>query len=163
MRIGTKGSDLYVTWDVLSHPKLQGYNIYYGTAPGSYLQRRSVSVAARGAVIRDLTAGKTYYAAVSGMDDENRESAFSSEVSVEIGNPGTSSSPIIGDIDAIDEEDPGSVAPENPLEDPEIPLEDGVPGDTGSPSALLLLLLGSAAIGTLFAVRRQVIAVHNIR
>ncbi len=156
IRISTKDSALYVTWDALIHPKLQGYNIYYGTMQGRYLQRRSASVAARGTVIRDLDIGKTYYVAVRAVDDLNQETAFSAEVSVEVGNPGTASSPIDGSLESIDDPVAGeTVAPHNPVENTEHPLKNGVPGKSGAPSAVMLLLFGAAAIGTLFACRRQ--------
>ncbi len=162
VRTGTKDQLLYVTWDGLNHPRLQGYNVYFGTLQGRYLQRRSVSLAARGTIIRDLPAGKTYYVAVRGVDDGNRETAFSAEASVEIGNPATASSPIIGALAAIEDGMVQEIAPPNPVEHPVRPLEAGVPGKAGSPSGFLLLLLGSAAVGTLLAVRRQVIAAKKL-
>lgn len=160
VRVGTKENTLYVTWDALSHPKLQGYNVYYGTQQGRYLNRRSVSVASRGAVIRDLPAGKTYYAAVRGVDDGNRETAFSTEASVEIGNPSTSSASIVGSLDLVAEVAGGVGAPENPVREIyETPRPaSAVPGESGVPSSFLLLLLGSAAIGSLLAFRRQLTA-----
>ncbi len=162
VRVGTKDQLLYVTWDGLNHPKLQGYNVYFGTLAGRYLQRRSVSIAARGTIIRDLPAGKTYFVAVRGVDDGNRETAFSTEASVEIGNPATASSPIIGALETIEEGMVEEIAPVNPVEHPTRPLESGVPGKSGSPSGFLLLLLGSAAVGTLLAVRRQVTAAKTL-
>ncbi|MBI2636428.1 fibronectin type III domain-containing protein [Candidatus Peregrinibacteria bacterium] len=165
IRVSTKDDILYVTWDALSHPKLQGYNVYYGTLRGRYLNRRGVSVASRGAVIRDLPKDKTYYVAVRGVSDENQETAFSPEESVEIGNPQTSSAPITGSLDLIAEVSPGASAPQNPVgrmqENPEKTPE--VPGKSGAPSGLTLLLLGSAAIGALFACRRQVTAARKLQ
>ncbi len=162
VRVGTKDNLLYVTWDPLSHPKLQGYNVYYGTLRGRYLQRRSVSLASRGVAIRDLPQEKTYFVAVRGVDDQNQETAFSTEASVEIGNQATAAPSIIGDFDALAELPGEDIAPPNPVEDPARPLDAGVPGKSGSPSALVLLLLGSAAIGTLLAVRRQAIAAKTL-
>lgn len=158
VRVGTKDNLLYVTWDLLNHPKLQGYNVYFGTLQGRYLQRRSVSVAARGTVIRDLPIAKTYYVAVRGVNDQNQETTFSTEVSVEIGNPSTASSPVIGSLADIGTASPQDIAPGNPVEYPSLPLKSGVPGKSGAPSGILLLLLGSGVIGALFACRRQVIA-----
>jgi hypothetical protein len=160
VRVGTKDNLLYVTWDSLSHPRLQGYNVYFGTLKGRYLNRRGVSVASRGAVIRDLPESTTYYVAVRAIDDRNQETAFSTEASVEIGNPSTSSAPITGSLDLVAEVAPGSKAPENPVK---TIRETGgpkteVPGKSGAPSGIVLLLLGSAAIGTLLACRRQTIA-----
>lgn len=165
VRVGTKDDILYVAWDALNHPKLQGYNVYYGTLRGRYLNRRSVSVASRGAVIIDLPKGKTYYVAVRGVSDDNQETAFSEEESVEIGNPQTASAPIAGSLDLVAEVAPGAGAPQNPvgrmLENSEKTPE--VPGKSGAPSGLALLLLGSAAIGALFACRRQVTAARKLQ
>lgn len=133
--------------------------MYYGTLPGRYLQRKSVSVAAVGTVIRDLPQGETYYAAVRGVDDENRETAFSDEVSVEIGNPATASAMLGSVTDLVDNgpgAEPEQETKENPLETIDRPKN--VPGDTGAPSAILLLLGSSAAAGTLLALRRQLTA-----
>ena len=159
VRVGTKESSLYVTWDALSTPKLQGYNVYYGTLQGRYLNRRSVSVASRGAMIRDLPTGKTYYVAVRGVDDGNQETAFSAEASVDIGNPSTSSSPIVGTLDLVADVAPSTSAPENPVGQMR---ETAVPGTSGAPSGFVLLLLGSAAIGTLLACRRQMTASRRL-
>lgn len=157
--IGTEGTSLKITWAPLSHPKLQGYNVYYGTLPGRYLQRKSVSVAAVGTVIRDLPRGETYYAAVRGVDDQNRETAFSDEVSVEIGNPATASA-VLGSVTNLVDEGPGDDPEhqhgENPLDTVSRP--DSVPGGTGLPADLLMLIGSSAATGTLFALRRQLTA-----
>lgn len=165
IRVSAKDDILYVTWDALSHPKLQGYNVYYGTLRGRYLNRRSVSVASRGAVIRDLPKGKTYYVAVRGVSDDNQETAFSEEESVEIGNPQTSSAPIAGSLDLVAEVSPGVGAPQNPVGRMHKNLEttQEVPGKSGAPSGLVLLLLGSAAIGALFACRRQVTAARKLQ
>lgn len=167
VKVSTKDDILYVTWDPLSHPKLQGYNIYYGTLKGRYLQRRSVSIASRGMAVRDVPRGKTYYVSVRGVDDQNQETAFSAEASVEIGNPSTSTAPVEGTLDLIDVTSPSTVAPPNPLENigNSLPASTGVyvPGETGAPSGILLLILCSAAIGTLLALRRQYIArVHAL-
>lgn len=162
LRLGTKDDSLYVAWDLLNHPKLQGYNVYFGATKGRYLQRRSVSLASRGAVIRDLPKGKTYYVAVRGVDNGNQETAFSREESVEIGNPATSTSPILGALETIGEESPQAIAPENPVDHVNTPLATGVPGKAGSSSGLVLLLLGSAVIGTFLACRRQILAAHSL-
>lgn len=163
LRVGTKDDRLYATWDLLNHPRLQGYNLYFGTIKGQYLQRRSVSVASRGTVISGLPAGKTYFVSVRGVDDENQETAFSNEAMVEIGNATSASPAITGSLSDIGVATPADTAPRNPIEDPRRPLESGVPGKSGSSSALLLLLLGSAVIGTLLAFRRQMTAESSPR
>jgi hypothetical protein len=157
--IGTEDDTLKITWDPLSHPKLQGYNVYYGTLPGRYLQRKSVSVAAVGTIIRDLPRGETYYAAVRGVNDQNKETAFSDEVSVEIGNPATASA-VLGSVTNLVDSGPGGEPShqnkENPLDTVKPPKN--VPGGTGVPADFMLLLGTSAATGTLFALRRQLTA-----
>lgn len=166
VRIGSNEDTIAVTWDPLGHPKLQGYNVYYGNFPGQYLHRRSVNVASRGIVIDDLTPGKTYFVAVRGIDDAGQETVYSTEVSVEVGNPKTSTSPLKeGTVNVVPEttENPiNTVAPEHPLSGnvTATPTKT-VPGETGTGSALVLLLLLSAAIGTLLAGRRQWMAVSR--
>ena len=162
VRVSTQDSGLHVTWDPLSHPKLQGYIVYYGTQPGRYLQRRSVGVASRGTVIHDLPTGTTYYVIVRGIDDNNRETTFSKEQSVEIGNPSTSTAPITEPLSDLSLVSPQATAPENPLgpEDESAPAT--VPGSTGVGSALAVLVMIAAAAGTLLAARRQWIALPRL-
>ncbi len=166
VRIGTNQDTIAVTWDTLGHPRLQGYSVYYGNAAGQYLHRKSVSVASRGIIIDSLTPGKTYYVAVRGVDDAGEETVYSSEVSVEVGNPSSSTSPLKDAITSIAAEQNSrpmeTVAPQHPLAGSAVtPAAKTVPGETGTASSLALLLLVSAAIGTLLAFRRQWIAVTD--
>jgi hypothetical protein len=85
---------------------------------------------------------------------------------VEIGNPATAAPPITGSLDIINDIAPDNSAPTNPLEQMPDSFPDSgtisVPGESGAPSALLLLVLGSAVIGTLLAASRQVIAKKSL-
>ena len=143
VRTTTKGTTLYVAWDTLPAQNVQGYNVYYGTQAGRYIQRRSVSNAAVVATIENLPQGVTYYAAVRAVNNQNQESAFSKEVAVQIGNAATSTSPLTSIPTS-------TTPPKNPVK-----TVTQVPGESGPSSFIAILLLASAAIGTLFAFRRQ--------
>ena len=63
---------------------LSGYRVYYGTAPGSYLQARGAGASAGTSTsytATGLLAGKVYYFAVTAVDSSGNESAFSNEAS----------------------------------------------------------------------------------
>lgn len=148
LRITTEGSSLYVAWDPLASPVLQGYNIYYGTQPGRYIQRRTVRPEETSTAVRSLVEGTTYYVAIRGLGNSGEETAFSQEVAVKIGNPRTSTAPLY--LKSTDQGPQG----ENPLE-AHTSTSTTVPGESGLPSTVTLLLAASAAIGMLFAFRRQ--------
>lgn len=143
IRVTTRDSTLYIAWESLPANNVQGYNVYYGTQIGRYIQRRSVSNAATTATIENLPPGVTYYVAVRAVNAQGEESAFSNEAAVQIGNAATSTSPLTS-IPS------GTTAPGNPVKNGST-----VPGKSGPSSFIALLLLCSAAMGTLFAFRRQ--------
>lgn len=144
LRITTEGSSVFLAWDVLPSSELVGYNLYYGTVSGKYLQKRSIDKNSATMTIRALPIGVTYYFAVRGVNAQNTETDFSQEVGISVGKPETSTSPLTAN----------SITPETPT-----PQTGGtVSGETGLPSALLLFLLLSAAIGTGLAFRRQLSA-----
>lgn len=148
LKVTTEGSSLFLSWDPLPSAALKGYNIYYGTVSGRYIQRRSVDATARTMTIRALPAGTTYYAAIRAFNDAGEESDFSQEVGVSIGKPQTSTSPLTASV----------------LQDqaPHTPKTGGdVSGETGAPWIFFLFALISAGIGTLLACRRQFI-VHPL-
>jgi hypothetical protein len=74
-------------WDPNKEPDLAGYQVYYGTAPGSYnncVDIGNPSKSSSGAMEYTLTAlekGKKYYLALVAYDKTNNKSGFSSEVS----------------------------------------------------------------------------------
>ncbi len=153
VRVTTEGSTVYVAWDPLASSELQGYNVYYGTEMGRYLQRRTLPVESNTIALRALPLDTTYYLAVRAINTKNEESAFSQEVAVKVGDPGSSTAPLRGITD-------DSPRGQNPLEQSEAPAP-SVPGETGIPTTILLLLLLSAVIGTLIAFRRQFVAVPS--
>lgn len=139
LRVTTEGSSVFLAWDALPSSELVGYNVYYGTTSGRYIQRRGVDKDATTLTLRALPVGVTYYFAVRGVNAENQETEFSQEVGISVGNPATSTSPLVG-----------STRPT-----PTPGTNGSVAGDTGVSSTLLILLFVSAVTGTFVAFRRQ--------
>lgn len=145
LRVTTEGSSAFLAWNPLPSAELAGYNLYYGSISGRYLQRRSVDADAQTITIRALPVGQTYYFAVRAVNTSGAESDFSQEVAVTIGNPATSTSPLSGNLI----EGPQGNAPET---------GGNVAGESG-PGTWIALLVGiSAVLGTAFAFRRQMTA-----
>jgi hypothetical protein len=76
-----------LTWDAVTAPSpAAGYRIYYGTAPGTYLQASGVGVDVSNVttftVTTGLNSGTTYYFAAKAYDTSipPNESVFSNEV-----------------------------------------------------------------------------------
>jgi hypothetical protein len=152
VRATTDSNSLLLAWDTLQSGQVQGYNVYYGTQMGRYLQKRSLPSTATSVAIRNLPVGDTYYAAVRAVNAQNEESAFSQEVAVEIGKPSTSTAP----LHTLPGGNSQNTAPSNPLGH-----QNGtttVPGEAGLPSLLIILVFMSAIIGTFFAMRKQAVA-----
>jgi cysteine-rich repeat protein len=139
VRITTEGTSVYVAWDPLTSSQIKAYNLYYGSTSGRYIQRKTVSAESTSMAIRGLPEKTTYFVAIRGLSLTDEESAFSQEVAVEVGNPKTSTAPLTGDL----------LRTRTPVT---------VPGETGLPSTLALLLMLSAIAGTALASRRQTIA-----
>lgn len=79
---GPAGS-LAVIWSPNTEPDLQGYRVYFGAAPGSYVQVRGAGLDAGAATeftIGGLQPGTTYYVAVTAYDTSGNESGYSSEL-----------------------------------------------------------------------------------
>lgn len=146
VRVTSKDTNIFLGWQGLTSTDLAGYNVYYGTVSGKYINRRSVPDTSSSLVVRDLEPGTQYFLAVRGFNSKNQETVFSHEVSVVVGKPETSSAPLA-------QIDPQDLPPEeNPIE-----THNGknISGETGVNSTLALLALASAGIGTFFAWRRQ--------
>jgi hypothetical protein len=141
LRVTTEGSSVFLSWDVLPSSEIVGYNLYYGTVSGKYIQKRSVDKNSTNITIRALSVGTTYYFAVRGVNAKNRETDFSQEVGVSVGNPATSTAPLTAS------------AMKQIIKTPK--TDGKVSGETGVSSTLLLFLLLSAIIGTTLAFRRQ--------
>ncbi len=144
LRVTTEGSSVFLAWDKLPSADLVGYNLYYGTISGQYLQKRSIDKNSTSMTIRALPEGVTYYFAIRGVDKDNRETDFSQEVGISVGNPATSTSPL--SASAIER------APSTPR------TGGNVSGETGMASTVALFLVLSAVIGTGLAFRRQLSA-----
>lgn len=143
VRVTTEGSSAFLAWNQLNAGNLLGYNVYYGTVSGKYIQRRSVDKANTTLTIRSLPTGTQYFFAVRGVDANNKESDFSQEVAVVIGNPSTSTSPLTGSVGDMG---PGGKNPGTGGK---------VAGDTGPASTALLFIAISSVAGLALAFRRQ--------
>ncbi|MAE68269.1 MAG: fibronectin type III domain-containing protein [Candidatus Peribacteraceae bacterium] len=148
-RVTTDGSSVFLAWDHLRSSQLKAYTVYYSKTSGRYMQRRTIDKSENSLTLRSLEPGKRYYFAVRALSKKDEESAFSREVSIVVGDPDSSSAPLVA----------GSIST-GPGKNPVANLiGDGgpvpVPGETGLPSAMALFLIGSAVVGTTFASRRQ--------
>ena len=145
LRVTTRDNQIFLGFDALTSSELSGYNVYYGTVSGQYIQRRTIPPNATSLVLRDLEPGTVYFLAVRAFNAFSGESAFSQEVSVTVGRPETSTSPLTG-----------TKAMPSPAENP-ITTRGGakVTGDTGIGDNVMFFALISACIGTAFAFARQ--------
>ena len=79
-----------VAWNASTNTGVAGYNVYYGNASRSY--SNVVNAGANlSAALTNLTAGKTYFIAVTAFDGLGNESDYSTEVSYTV--PGFSDQP----------------------------------------------------------------------
>ena len=72
-----------LAWDAVTHPSLAGYRVYYGTAPGVYLQSAGQGLNVGNVttyMVTGLASGRRYYFAAKAVSTSNSESAFSNEV-----------------------------------------------------------------------------------
>lgn len=145
VRVTTQDNDIFVGWTPLSTSQIAGYNVYYGTVSGRYIQRHSVEGNGNSVILRDLNPNTQYFVAVRGFNASNEETAFSQEVGVVVGRPETSTSPLSQDL-------PTQQQPVNTIEDHQ---GTQVSGETGLGSSILLLCLISAGVGTVVASRRH--------
>src|SRR3989339_42592 len=148
LRLTTKDTSVFLAWDALQSSVLQAYNVYYGTTSGRYIQRKTVDKEVHSLAIHDLPAKTTYYFAIRAVSTGNEESAFSQEVAVSVGEPTTSTAPLSLNGQVLKELKTNPLGTGNGN-------GGAVPGETGMSTTIILLLLGSAVIGTTFASRRQ--------
>src|SRR5712692_2321744 len=76
-----------LAWDAVTAPTLSGYRVYFGTAPGTYLQSLGQGISVGNVTAYTLTglaSGTQYYFAVTAFDTLGVESAYSNEVSKNI-------------------------------------------------------------------------------
>ena len=82
-----------LAWDPNTESDLAGYKIHFGTASGNYTVHTDVHNVTS-YTVTGLTAGQTYYFAVSAYDASGNESGYSNEVSYSIpGDNGAPSTP----------------------------------------------------------------------
>src|SRR5205814_1209863 len=79
----TSPNSAALAWDAVTDPTFSGYRIYYGTAPGTYLQSvgQGLNVGkATTFTVTGLSSGTRYYFATTAYDTLNKESTYSDEV-----------------------------------------------------------------------------------
>ncbi len=88
---GAYAAQVTLAWDANTDSDLQAYKVYNGTASRTYSCNTNVGKSTT-CTISDLTAGTTYYFAVTALDSVGNESGYSSEVryTVPISAPPTS-------------------------------------------------------------------------
>jgi hypothetical protein len=133
LRLTTVGDAVYALFDLLGDSRVAGYNLYYGAVSGRYLNRRTLPLV-RSSVIRGLPVGTRLYFAVTAYSADGEESEFSFEAAVTVGDPSSSTSPLIIEGEAGLGGDMAALVPPMP------PPDTGtLRGETGFPTAVLLL------------------------
>lgn len=158
LKVTTRDTSVFLGWNDLKSSELTGYNVYYGTVSGRYMQRRSIPASEASLVLRDLQIGTTYYFAVRGVNAQNQETVFSQEVSVTVGKPETATSPLTGSVQDLPSlPDTSGQTPSNMIQ-----THGGqtIGGNTGVSDTFFMLFGISAMIGTFFAFRRQLSLSH---
>ena len=72
-----------LAWDAVTGPNLSGYRVYFGTAPGTYLQPLGQGISVGNVTtytMIGLASGTRYYFAVTDFDILGNESSYSNEV-----------------------------------------------------------------------------------
>jgi len=77
---------LTLAWDASTSPGVASYKLYYGTASGLYTQVMPV-VDVTSVLVQKLSEGVTYYFAMTSVDANGQESAYSGEISYQIPPP----------------------------------------------------------------------------
>ena len=80
---GTGTGTATLAWDAATATNFVGYRIYYGAAPGTYLQARGQGLPVgkvTTSTLSALTRGTRYYFAVTIYDATGAESVYSNEV-----------------------------------------------------------------------------------
>jgi fibronectin type 3 domain-containing protein len=77
-----------LAWDSVTAPNLSGYRVYFGTAPGTYLQSPGQGISVGNVTTYTMTglaSGSRYYFVVTAFDTSSIESPYSNEVFKDIG------------------------------------------------------------------------------
>jgi chitodextrinase len=76
-----------LAWDAVNVGTLAGYRLYYGTAPGTYIQAKGAGIAVGNVTtytVTGLNSGVRYYFVVTAFDTSNTESPSSNEVFADV-------------------------------------------------------------------------------
>ena len=76
----TRADNITVSWNASTSTNAVGYDVYYGTNSGNYPYKINVGNTTT-LTISNLSAGATYYLAVTAHDANGNESVYSSEIS----------------------------------------------------------------------------------
>ncbi len=155
VKVTTRDTMVFIGWNELRSAGIKGYNVYYSTVSGRYIQRHSVPKTETSLTLRNLPPDTTYYFAVRAVNAQDQESVFSQEVSVMVGRPETASVSLTAQQTiGLDDDTPEG----NPME-----IHGGrvIRGETGMSDILFMVFGVSALIGTAFAFRRQM-AIHTL-
>ncbi len=68
---------------ILINNEISSYRIYYGTEPGDYQDQIDIDSGSNSAQVQEIPSG-TYYAVVTAVDTDGRESLYSDEVVVTV-------------------------------------------------------------------------------
>ena len=140
VRLTSDDTAAYIAWDRLSSSQVQGYTVYYGTVRSQYIQRKTVPQSETSLTIRNLPKGVQYFFSVKAVNSAGDETAFSPEVSVVIGNPDSSTSPLTANILS------GGSSNQN---------SDTLHGETGLSSTIALSAIGIAVLATVIGFGRK--------
>jgi hypothetical protein len=93
--ISLGAASVNLAWNASTNSGVAGYNVYYGSASGSYANQIPAGTNLS-AIVSGLAAGGTYYFAVTAVDTLGNESDFSNEISYSV--PGINVPPTISSI-----------------------------------------------------------------
>lgn len=116
LRLTTGNGYIFLVWDKQEDENLKGYNLYYSSTSGRYLQRRPLGNVNQ-YEMDHLQNGQTYYLAITAYDNYDRESDYSDEVRVSVGDANSASAPIL-----ISREDYLNKVPNQPQNGPAVLL-----------------------------------------
>lgn len=98
LKINTGLNYVDLLWDKSNDINTKGYNIYYGRQSASYTRLKTIGNTNKYR-LDNLENNQTYYFAVKAYDQFNKESAYSNEVGIIVGQPLSSTSPFPNLID----------------------------------------------------------------
>lgn len=97
LRANTGSGYIDLVWDVPEDLARVGFNVYYGKTSGQYTRRRSIGNV-NNYRLDGLVNNETYFLAITAYDQLNRESDYSNEVGIIVGQPLSSTAPFESDL-----------------------------------------------------------------